>query len=350
MNTKNIDSPELPSVTHSVFGRNMRAVTIANHLVSALVLVDQGADIHTLVFRPLGVDVLWKPSRTPREPGVGPPTTGDSLTAWIDYYRGGWNLIFPNFGSAVTHRGAALEFHGEAARMPWSLGAVEASAARASVELKVALLRSPFRIKRVISLEAGEPVLSVTDTVLNDGEEPMECMWAHHPAFGAPLVSAECAIEIDANLVESDDSYHVPGNDLPTGQTWPWPQVRNTRGEEVDLSKMPPQGSRHSRVLYLKDFRHPRFSLLNRTLGLGIKMSWDGRVFPYANFWQETGGVAGYPFFGKAYVMAIEPSSSFPAQGLVAVMNKTQTHVTFAPGEEKTAVVRAEFFRPSAIQ
>jgi galactose mutarotase-like enzyme len=321
-------------------------VTIANDLVSALVLVDQGADIHALVFRPLGVDVLWKPSRPPREPGVGPPTTGDSLTQWIDYYRGGWNLIFPNFGSAVTHRGAPLEFHGEAARIPWTLGEVESTDARASVELEVVLLRSPFRIRRVISVDAGEPVLSVMETVTNESEEPMECMWAHHPAFGPPLIAAECTIETDARLVESDDSYHVPGNDLPTGHAWPWPQVRNTRGEEVDLSKIPPPGSRHSRVLYLKDFGHPRFSLTNRAIGLGIEISWEGNVFPYANFWQETGGGTGYPFFGQAYVMAIEPSSSFPAQGLLAVMNKTQTHLTFAPGEEKTTVVRAKFFQP----
>jgi galactose mutarotase-like enzyme len=340
------DSVELPSVTHSVVGRNLRAVTISNDLLSTSLLVDQGADIHTLIYRPLGVDVLWKTPRAPREPGIGPAPTGDSMTRWIDYFRGGWNLIFPNFGSAVTHRGAPLEFHGEAARMPWSIGPIESTDTRASVELEVALQRSPFRITRMVSVEAGEPVLTVTETVANECDEPMECMWAHHPAFGPPLVSGDCVIETDAQLIESDDGYDVPGNDLPTGQRWSWPQVTNRNGATIDLSKMPPQGSRHSRVLYLKNFKSPRFSLTNCVVGLGVELSWDGSVFPYANFWQETGGERGYPFYGKAYVVAIEPSSSFPAQGLVAVMKKTQTHLTFGPGEKKTTVIRARFFRP----
>lgn len=336
----------LPSVTECTVGRNLRAINIANEVVSALVLVDQGADIHQLVYRPLGIDVLWKPPRPAREPGVGPPTTGDSLTQWIDYYRGGWNLIFPNFGSAVMYRGIPMEFHGEAARIAWSLVSSQANATRASVELEIHLPRSPFQIRRIVSVEAAEPVLSITETVTNEGEEPMECMWAHHPAFGAPLISEECTIETDARSIQSDDTYDVPSNDLPLGQTWRWPHVTNVKGVLIDLSKVPAPASRHSRVLYLKDFENTRVRVSNRRLGLGVEMSWDARVFPYANFWQETGGVTGYPFFGKAYVLAIEPSSSFPAQGLLAAMEKTRTHLTIEPNEERTTVIRAALFRP----
>lgn len=346
MGPEQISAAKLPSVTHSVIGRNLKAVTVANELVSACVLVDQGADIHTLIYKPLGIDVLWKTPRTPREPGIGSPPTGDSLTRWIDYFRGGWNVIFPNFGPAVTHRGAPLEFHGEAARLPWSLSAIKSTSTHASVELEVALQRSPFRIKREVSVTAGEPMLSVTETVTNECDEPMECIWAQHPAFGTPLVSEDCVIETGAQFIESDDGYDVPGNDLHMGQTWAWPEVTNRRGETVDLSKMPPPGARHSRVLYLKTFSDARFSLTNRAIGLGLEMTWDGSVLPYANFWQETGGERGYPFYGKAYVMAIEPSSSFPAQGLVTVMNKTKTHLTFGPGETKTVRIQVRFFRP----
>jgi galactose mutarotase-like enzyme len=344
--TRKDKSEKAPSVTHSLVGRNIGAITIANEFLSALILVDQGADIHSLVFRPLDIDVLWKVPRPPREAGIGPPPSGDSLIQWINYYRGGWNLIFPNFGPAVTHRGMPLEFHGEAARIPWSVGAVQASASRASIELRVRLQRSPFRIRRVLSMEAGQPSLSIAETVTNEADESMECIWAHHPAFGPPLVAPECVIDTGARTVDSDDGYDVPGNDLPTGQTWPWPTAVDNRGNPVDLASMPPEGARHSRVLYLKDFDEARFSLTNRILGLGVEVKWDRSLFPYANFWQETGGERGYPFYGKAYVMAIEPSSSFPAQGLLEVMNKTQTHLTFSPGEEKTAVIVVRFFRP----
>ena len=337
---------EVPTVVPSVVGRALRAVTIANEWISAQILVDQGADIHTLVFKPPGIDVLWKPKRAAREPGVGPPLAGDSFVLWNEYFRGGWNLIFPNFGSAVTHRGSPLEFHGEAARVAWSLGKIESSPAGASVELEVALLRSPFHIKRLISLKAGEPVLSISETITNQGQEAMECMWAHHPAFGAPLVSSDCIIETSAQLIESDDGYSVPGNDLPTGQTWPWPHVKNKLGEHVDLSKMPPREAQHTRVLYLKQFTEPHYRLVNRAIGLGVELSWDAADFPYATFWQDSGGGAGYPLFSEAYVMAIEPTSSYPAQGLPTVMEKTGTHMTFAPGETKTTEVKARLFAP----
>jgi galactose mutarotase-like enzyme len=345
--TANVSSAaEMPSVVPSLVGRALKAVTIGNELISAQILVDQGADIHTLIFKPLGIDVLWKPKRTPREPGVGPPLAGDSFILWNEYFRGGWNLVFPNFGPAVTYRGTSLEFHGEAARAAWSLGKIESGPARASVELEVGLLRSPFHIKRQISVKAGEPVLWVSETITNQSEDTMECMWAHHPAFGAPLVSGDCTIETDAQFIESDDGYSVPGNDLPTGQTWSWPHVKDKRGEDVDLSRMPPPEARHTRVLYLKDFRRPLYRLVNRVIGLGIELSWDGAVFPYATFWQDSGGGFGYPLFGEAYVMAIEPTSSYPAQGLPTVIEKTQTHMTFASGEAKTTEVRARFFQP----
>jgi len=337
-------SKKQPGISHSVIGRNLKTVTIANDLISSTIIVDQGADIHTLVYRPLGVDVLWKTPREPREPGVGHPPTGDSLTGWIDYFRGGWNLIFPNFGSAVTHRGAPLEFHGEAARIPWKLGTVKNSPDGSSIEVEVALQRSPFRIHRLISVASGQPMLTIRETITNEYGEEMECMWAHHPAFGAPLVSADCVIETGAKEIQSDDSYHVPGNDLPTGQTWPWPQVQNKSGDRIDLSRMPAQGAGYSRVLCLKNFSEAKFTLTNRKLGLGVEMTWDKNIFPFANFWQETGGERGYPFYGECYVVAVEPSSSYPAQGLLAVMQKTQTHMTFKPRESKTTTIRARLF------
>lgn len=345
--TISIPSPAAtPSVVASVVGRSLKAVTIANEFISAQILTDQGADIHKLLFKPLGIDVLWKPQRVPREPGIGPPLAGDSYILWNEYFRGGWNLIFPNFGPAVMHRGSPLEFHGEAARVAWTQGQVHSDSDAASVQLEVTLLRSPFHIRRTVSVQSGQPALFVNDTITNESVEPMECMWAHHPAFGPPLISADCTIETDAQFIESDDSYTVLGNDLPTGQTWAWPRVMNNHGDEVDLAKIPPRNARRSRVLYLKNFENPSYRLVNRAVGLGVEVSWDKQIFPYAVFWQESGGAVEYPHFGSAYVMAIEPTSSYPCQGIGAVMAKTKTHLTFAAGETKSAEISARFFRP----
>lgn len=336
-----------PTATETVVGRAIRALVLQNDLLSATVLLDQGADIHALVYKPRGADALWKPPRSMREPGVGPIPEGDSETVWHSYYRGGWNVIFPNFGPAVEYKGAPLDFHGEAARTPWQLEGVESAGDRLEATMAVTLLKSPFHIRRVMSLESGRPVLSIQETVTNDGEQEWDLMWGHHPAFGPPLLSPEAVIDTGARFIESDDGSEIPATDLALGRTWEWPAVEDRQGRRVDMSRIPAAGSRLSRVLYLKEFEEGWYALTNTGLGWGIGLVWDATLFPYACFWQETGGELGHPFFGKAYVTAIEPFSSYPGIGLTAAMEKTGTQLTLAPGESRTLELSVVFYEGS---
>ena len=247
----------------------------------------------------------------------------------------------------MEYKGAPLPFHGEAARTVWQLEGVENDGEQVQVTLGVALLRSPFRIRRVMSLQAGQPVLSIRETITNEGVEAMDCMWCHHPFFGPPLLSPECVIDTGARAVESDDRYDVAGNDLPLGETWVWPLVRDRSGKEIDLSRVPGPGSGYARVLWLKDFEEGWYALTNPAMGLGVGVVWDRDLFPYACLWQETGGVCDYPWYGRAYVTAIEPTGSYPAQGLTTVMEKTDTQLTFVPGESRTLKLKAVFYEGS---
>jgi hypothetical protein len=169
-------------------------------------------------------------------------------------------------------------------------------------------------------------------------------MWGHHPAFGAPFLAPGCIIDTAARAVESDDSYAVPGNDLPLGRAWSWPFVEDLRGQTVDLSQVPGPGSGHSRVLFLKDFAEPWYALTNPALGMGVGVTWDSGLFPYACFWQETGGVRDYPWYGRAYATALEPNSSYPGQSLPVVMRKTGTQLVFQPGESRTLALTAVLY------
>ena len=333
-----------PRARETVVGRSMRAVVLENRLLSTTVLVDQGADIHTLVYKPKGVDVLWKPPRPPREPGVGPDPEGDSETVWNHYYRGGWNVILPNFGPAVEYKGAPLDFHGEAARTSWDLDSLEATKQGAEATMSVTLIKSPLRVSRTMSLDSERPVLSIAETVTNDGVEETECMWGHHPAYGPPLLSEDCVIDTGARRIESDDGTEMSRSDLALGQTWDWPNTRDRQGRPVDMSRIPGPASGLSRVMYLKDFDEGWYALTNRRSGLGVGLVWDASLFPYACFWQETGGEVGHPFFGKAYVTAIEPFTSYPGIGLTAMMEKTGMQLTLAPGESRTIELKAVLY------
>ena len=325
----------------------MRAIVLENRLLSTTVLLDQGADIHTLVYKPKDVDVLWKPPRPPREPGVGPNPEGDSETIWHNYYRGGWQVILPNFGPEVSYGGAPLDFHGEAARTSWTLDALNTTETGAEATMSVTLIKSPLRVRRTMSVDAERPVLSVTETVINDGVVETDCMWGHHPAYGPPLLSPDTVIDTGARSVESDDGSEVPSTDLALGETWEWPNARDREGNAADMSRIPAPGSGLSRVLYLEDFAEGWYALTNLELGLGVGVVWDAALFPYACFWQETGGELGHPFFGRAYVTAIEPFSSYPGIGLTRVIEKTGTQLTLAPGESRTLEIRAVLYEGS---
>jgi hypothetical protein len=256
-------------------------------------------------------------------------------------------MIFPNFGPPVEYKGAPLDMHGEAARTAWQIEDICGEGSQVQVTLGVTLMKSPFRIERVVSLRADQLVLGIEETVTNEGPESMDCMWGHHPAFGPPLLSPGCSLDTGARFVESDDSYDVPGNDLPLGQTWPWPVVRDIHDREVDLSQVPAPNSGHSRLVFLKDFETTWYALSNPVLGLGVGLVWSKELFPYVCLYQEAGGVLEYPWYGAAYVLMLEPNSSYPGQGLLATIEKTGTQLSLAPGESRTLALKAVLYEGS---
>jgi hypothetical protein len=44
-------------------------------------------------------------------------------------------------------------------------------------------------------IKDGKPALQIREKLRNNGDEVMEFMWAHHPAFGWPFLEEGCQIE-----------------------------------------------------------------------------------------------------------------------------------------------------------
>ena len=168
-------------------------------------------------------------------------------------------------------------------------------------------------------------------------------MWSHHPAYGAPFLSEHCVIDTDARNLLADDEYIGAANPLAPGQSQPWP-----RFGELDMSRVPAPDQPRDLLAYLTDFETGWYAITNTELGFGIGLSWDASVFPYAWFWQELNSSPGFPFYQNSYVIAIEPASSIPGQGLTAVMEKTGAHLTLQPGEAREVALKAVFFESQA--
>ena len=328
------------NIAETTLGRSMRGLVLENDVLSTTILLDKGADIYELTYKPKRLDVLWKSPWGMRDP-IGIYSTSNSVASWLENYAGGWQEIFPSGGGPSTYKGIELNFHGEASLIPWEYEILELTSQAAEVRLCTRLFRSPFTVERRMRVEAGSPVLSTTGKITNVGGEDMDYMWSHHPAYGAPFLSEHCRVDIGATKLQSDDGYAGNNNPMQLDTEYTWPNAEGT-----DMSIIPGQDTPRDSLSYFT-FDEPWYGITNTEMGLGIGLVWDLAAFPHAWYWQEMNSSPSYPWYKAAYTMAIEPASSIPGQGLTAVMEKTRTHRTLAPGESAESSLSAVFYESS---
>jgi hypothetical protein len=332
-------------VRETTLARGVPALILENEEISVTVLPGKGADISSLVSKQDDVDVLWHSPWGLLPPG-GVASWSGSEVAWMEAYEGGWQELFPNGGGANVYRGVELNFHGEASLAAWDYEIVSAQGAVAEVRLSTRLRRSPFLIQRTMRVEAGKPVLTLSETITNQSREDLDAMWGHHPAYGPPFLSGSCRIDTNARAFHADDVITSSRNPLAPGNTYTWPYGERD-GVPADLSRVAgPADPPHETMAYLSDFSgdHGWYGITNTELGLGVGLVWPTAVFPYAWFWQEMHAGEGYPWYGEVYVMAIEPFSSWPGHGLSAVIEKTGTHLTIPAGASISTELSAVLF------
>ena len=304
---------------------------LADDRIRVTLLPDRGADIHAVEDLRTGVDVLWKTPWGLRRRGDRDHAKG-SAEAWLDTYAGGWQVLLPSGGGPSSHRGVDHSYHGEACSLPWAATIATAADGGEQVELRVRLADSPLLVERVVSLVPGRSEVVVAERVTSESDRPLEYMWVHHPAFGAPLVAPGARIRTSASTILADTSHDGPGNPLEPGTSHGWPIVRARDGGELDLSMIPPAACGRLLLGYLGGFDEGTASIENDALDLACTLSWDLDMFPYAWLWQELGATAGPPWLGRAYTIAIEPATSFPGTGLGSVVETSATHRTLAAG------------------
>jgi len=335
--------PPICQISETLLPPGVRAVVIENDRLAATVLLDQGADIYALVYKPRGVDVLWKSANGLRAGERGVPPGEASTDAWLKSYSGGWQTIFPNGGGPNVHNGQQHSFHGEAAVTAWQHQIVNAGPEAAELRLSVNLAHSPFRVERTLRVEAGRPVLFLHEQVTNLSDAPQDYMWGQHPAYGAPFISPAVRLDTGAQTLWADESVGGPVNPLTSGERYPWP-IPATAGAAAAVNTMPDQATPRGLMGYFMDFTSGWYALTNTELGFGVGLAWPRAVYPYAWFWQEMHASDGFPWNKQAYVMAVEPFTSIPGHGLAAVARKTGTQRTLAPGATAAVDVAVTFY------
>ncbi len=191
-----------------------------------------------------------------------------------------------------------------------------------AVVLRVRLLRYPLVLQKVMRLRGDRAVLELDETLVNEGAEPIDLMWGHHPVLGAPFLAGGCSFHLPGGMVRVPDAVAFDRQRALPAATGRWPLVADREGGEMDLSQMPPPEARRAEFLYITDVPEGWYAVTNPELRAGFGLSWDPAVFPHLWYWQVARGGYGYPWFGRTYSMALEPWTSWPGEGLAEAVRR----------------------------
>ncbi len=327
----------------------LRAVTLANGCLSATVLPEKGAEIHSLVYKPRTTDVLWKSPWGLRKPSCEVFHAAKTEMAWLEQYAGGWQELFPNGGDACRYGDVLLNFHGEASVSEWDYTVRRRTDASVVVEFDLELVRSPFRIRRTMAVGRLLPALLIEERIENRGDRDLHFMWGHHPAFGAPFLDAGCRLQVPARAFAAHDVEIASACRIPASARGRWPVLDGKDGRQIDLSIVPPTAERVAEFGYLSGLDAGWYGLTNDSLGFGFGLAWPSETFRYLWFWQELRGSLGEPWAGNCYVMAVEPFTSIPGTGLVKAIESGTAPVLKA-GASIEAHLAAVFFEAGEVE
>ena len=329
------------------FWNGVEMLSLENSRLKAVVALGKGADIVELLYKPLDVDFMWhsfNPLSTGRTQSVASPDG-----SFLDVYSGGWQELFPTYGGRTLYHGAHLGVHGEACLYPWACDVVTDEPEEVAVTLSLRMQRTPFKLEKTLRLTGDRPALQIRETVVNEGTTEQAFLWGQHPAFGVPFLDGSVRIRFPGSP-EVTAPADIPGNRKFFGGdvSGLWPFLADREGKPVDLSRVCGPDAKRCTEFLVRKLPQGSCEIVNHSLGLGLRMTWDREVFPYVWIWANYAGEEGYPWYGRAYTLAVEPWSTVPGDYERAVQTGGRL-LTLGPNERmETELCTEAFVEPDA--
>jgi Domain of unknown function (DUF4432) len=181
-----------------------------------------------------------------------------------------------------------------------------------SVAFEARCRRSPFMVRRTLSLTGETNTLDIHEMIVNEGGVELEFMWGHHPVFGTPFLAPGTRLSLPGGRVAPVGV--VDGLVRPKKEPTEWPIYCQPNGRQADLRVLPEPGREHVGELYVSDMPTGSYTLTNLEMAVGFRLRWETAVFPYLWMWRFLGPTPRYPWYGRAYLVGLEPFSSVPPQ------------------------------------
>lgn len=271
---------------------------LQNNALSAVIDPNRGGEVVSLRHHPSDLDVLfstpWRRRADLMAETRAPSAFAGDQAEWLEHYRGGWQTLAPSAGPRSLISGAGVGFHGELSRVPF--GVLDTTDTHVTMETE--LVSVPLHVTRTVSLD-GETIV-MDDLLTNLSGQPVLFDYVSHPAFSRELLDGDCVIELGAS------SFRFDGDN--TRQDWP--HATTPEGDALDLGVVPLEGSRRATFGWASDFVTGTATLRNTTRGVQARVEWDEKILDALWLWQELEATEGYPWFRRARVVALEPSST----------------------------------------
>ncbi|MDA4130825.1 MAG: DUF4432 family protein [Thaumarchaeota archaeon] len=322
--------------------KGMRTLILENDAIKLGILLDKGSDIFQLIYKPQDLDLMWHSPKGYKNPRDRIQTISEQKDAFTDNYGGGWNDVFPNYGFASSNRGTKFGLHGESALLPWSCSGVDVMELGVESKLHLDCIRYPIRAEKTIRMKSEGSGFSINEDLINIGEQEIELSWAQHIAFGEPFVDQNLTIDIPAIRATTHD-YEMAHERLKRNVEFEWPNAPGSDGNMVDLSKIPSKDLRVQEDFPITKLASPQYTLYNKRLNVGLRVSWNSEAFPFLWYWLNW-GILNYPWFGRARTLALEPTTTTSTNGLQDSINNG-TAVVLKPLEKIHGEINVEIFR-----
>jgi hypothetical protein len=315
----------------------IRVALLENELLKVSVLIGKGADLYEMVYKPMDMDVLLK---TPGglEAFRGRDLSARRLKMYAELYPGGWQDCLPHrarYGPVTVEQ----ETGGIAATLPWD-GRIELADGgdAASVHCFVWLPEVPLQVEKTFAIRSREAVLRVTERIRNVGNPPVAFTWTQHPAFGGAFLEGRVDLEVPDCRVFHPRLYRAaPERGLASFEE-PIDRIALQGGALRDIRRMPPRESKEELFVVLTGISEPWARIVNRSKGIGIRLSWQLDAFPYIRCWVRSDT--------DMYTMAVEPSND--AFASLADSLAHGTYRELASGEAYDTAFACELYEPGA--
>jgi hypothetical protein len=220
--------------------KDQRAITIENGRLRAQFLPDQGSKLASLVYIPLGYELLVQ---RPAPHYLVQPFDGDYVAGECS----GLDDMFPTIDACYYDRypwaGVKMADHGEVWSLPWQ-EAVEGD----QVLFSVNGIRFPYRLEKRVHF-ADDGILRFDYKATNLSNFDFDFLWSAHPMFnleeGAELVLPGGVKQIVVTL-------DIPGKMGVYGDAFSWPVCSLPDGSQRDLTRMRPKSARDAYKYFVK--------------------------------------------------------------------------------------------------